>query len=464
MTPIEMGLTPNINHISENSENYIKFSAYSGYEEYKKEQIEYSYFKLEKVFGSRKAHFINRLIYWLSKCGRNINGLSGKWIYNSTHEWANQLNCSISTIKRLVKSLEEQGVITSKKVNAKRYNQTKWYSLNFNLLNNILNSQDTKDNSFKNKWTKRLVQNEPIIISNNRNNYTNTSSNEFKNSYSDFKEEDINFSNSLKESKAQQTSLTTDKNKLVEQMVGLWNKVFSYSISPIKAYVSKYNRKKLYNVLDNFFAGDLSEWQEYAKKVNSSQFLMGEKETKKNFRATFSWLIKPETIEKIINDEYGVGDRELDMNNVDKNIEQKKNDIINKMDKKVAEFIKNNINEEKERIDFKEYVKNFAHDFDSDEYGIMTIIKHIPYFSLFETEEYKGVKENLFESYIMKKYIKITKIEARKKLSKRVDELVKKEKNKYLVIKELIRKESSIEELIVNNENMVSELQKLTLI
>ena len=180
MKPIEIGVNPNVTHISENSENYIRFSAHSGYEEYEKEQTEYSYFTLEKVFGSRKSHFINRLIYWLSKCGRNINGLSGKWIYNPTHEWANQLNCSISTIKRLIKSLEEQGIIISKKVNAKKYNQTKWYSLNFNLLNNILNSQDTKDNTVKNKWTNRLVQNEPIIISNNRNNYTNTSSNEFK--------------------------------------------------------------------------------------------------------------------------------------------------------------------------------------------------------------------------------------------------------------------------------------------
>ena len=105
--PIERGLDPHINHTSENSENYIRFSAYSGYDEYEKEQPEYSYFALEKVFGSRKAHFINKLNYWLSRCGRNINGLSGKWIYNPTHEWSNQLNCSISTIKRLIKSLEE---------------------------------------------------------------------------------------------------------------------------------------------------------------------------------------------------------------------------------------------------------------------------------------------------------------------------------------------------------------------
>ena len=219
MTPIEMGLTPNINHISENSENYIKFSAYSGYEEYEKEQIEYSYFKLEKVFGSRKASFINRLNYWLNKCGRTIDDLSGKWIYNTTHEWAEQLSCSPSTIKRLIKSLEEQGVITSKKVNAKRYNQTKWYSINYKLLKSIVKIKNTNTKESKKKWTNRLVQNEPIIISNNRNNYTNISSNEFKNHYINFKEEGSKFFNDLKESRSQQTTLTTNETNLVEQMI-----------------------------------------------------------------------------------------------------------------------------------------------------------------------------------------------------------------------------------------------------
>lgn len=425
MTPIEMGLTPNINHISENSENYIKFSAYSGYEEYEKEQIEYSYFKLEKVFGSRKAHFINRLIYWLSKCGRNINGLSGNWIYNPTHEWANQLNCSISTIKRLIKSLEEQGIIISKKVNAKKYNQTKWYSLNFNLLNNILNSQDTKDNTVKNKRTNRLVQNEPIIISNNRNNYTNTSSNKFKKKHSDFKEEKINFSNVLKERKAQKTKLTANETKLVKQMVDLWNEVFIYSLNPIKAYILKSNKKSLFDVLNNHFEGDLAYWQNYAKMVNSSQFLMGEKETKKNFKATFSWLIKPETIEKIMNNEYGVGDRQLDINNVSNNVEMQKEEIIKTVDKKITEYVKKKIDDEKEQKEFKSYIKKGEYTEDSDKYGIGIYAQNIGSYSLINNPDNKGVLKTIYETYIVKKYFRRSRFKIREQMREIVNEKMK---------------------------------------
>ncbi|EDV19037.1 uncharacterized protein TRIADDRAFT_62511 [Trichoplax adhaerens] len=435
--PIERGLDPHINHASENSKNYINFFTYS---EYKKEQTKYSYFKLEKVFGTRKANFINKLKYWLSKCGRNINGISGKWIYNPTHEWANQLNCSTSTIKRLIKSLEEQGIILSKKVNAKRYNQTKWYSLNFNLLNNMLTSQDIKDNTVKNKWTNRLVQNEPIIISNNRNNYTNTSSKKFKNNYSDSKEEEINFSNVLKERTAQKTKLTTNETKLVEQMVYLWNKVFIYSRNPIKAYISKSNKKALVDVLNNHFEGDLDKWREYALAVNSSQFLMGEKETKKNFRAIFSWLIKEETLEKIMNNEYGIGDRELDMNNISKNIEEKKEEVVNKMDKKISEYMKIKINDKKEREEFIEYVKS-ASITEDDRYGILkNIIKQVPKNYILEREEYKEIKENLYESYVMKKHLSITKIEVREKIRNKIKKIIENKENSHKLLEELDKK------------------------
>ena len=458
MMPIERVVNPNIPHISENKKNNINFFTYS---EYAKEQKQYSYFSLEKVFGSRKAHFINRLIYWLSKCGRNINGLSGNWIYNPTHEWANQLNCSISTIKRLIKSLEEQGVIISKKVNAKKYNQTKWYSLNFNLLNNILTSQDTKDNTVKNKWTNRLVQNEPINISNNRNNYTNISSNEFKKKHSNSKEEKINFSNVLKERKAQKTKLTANETRLVEQMVDLWNEVFIYSLNPIKAYILKSNKKSLFDVLNNHFEGDLAYWQNYAKMVNSSQFLMGEKETKKNFKATFSWLIKPETIDKINAGEYGVGDRELDMNNISKNIEEKKEEVVNKMDKKISEYMKIKINDKKEREEFIEYIKS-ASITEDDRYGILkNIIKQVPKNYILEREEYKEIKENLYESYVMKKHLSITKIGVREKIRNKIKKIIENKENSHKFLEELDKKVKEIEILELNAKMNIKGIKRI---
>ena len=43
---------------------------------------------------------------------------------------------------------------------------------------------------------------------------------------------------------------------------------------------------------------------------------MGEKVTKTDFKATFAWLSKLDTIQMILSGEYGVGDRKPDIDNL----------------------------------------------------------------------------------------------------------------------------------------------------
>jgi hypothetical protein len=172
---------------------------------------------------------------------------------------------------------------------------------------------------------------------------------------------------------------------------------------------------------------------------------MGEKKTKNNFKAVFSWLIKEETIEKIMNGEYGIGDRELDINNVTKNIEEKKEEVVNKMDKKISGYIKLKIDETKERREFEEYIKINQAERKEDEYGILKAIKHISYHSIFRTNEYEVLRESLYESYVMKKYLGLTKMEARKKIRERTKEVVDDKGINEMVIEELNKKEKEME-------------------
>ncbi|WHA04593.1 hypothetical protein N3Z17_05055 [Candidatus Bandiella numerosa] len=172
---------------------------------------------------------------------------------------------------------------------------------------------------------------------------------------------------------------------------------------------------------------------------------MGEKKTKNNFKAVFGWLIKEETIEKILNGEYGVGDRELDINNITKNIEEKKEEVVNKMDKKISEYIKLKIDETKERREFEEYIKINQAERKEDEYGILKAIKHISYHSIFRTNEYAVLRESLYESYVMKKYLGLTKMEARKKIRERTKEVVDDKGINEMVIEELNKKGKEIE-------------------
>jgi hypothetical protein len=397
----------------------------------------FSFFKLENILGYKKALFISKLNYWLNKCGRNIEDKETRWIYNTIKDWAEQFSWSLSTLKRIVYALEEEGIIISKKINAKKWNHTKWYSINYNRLYLLLDVDKKVINYSEKKRTNRMVQKEPIIISNNRNNYTYKSSN---------KENDINL-NRLLDKKTEEIKINSNEKELVDKMLCVWNKVFEYSVNPIKAYSNKKNEQTLVKLYKTIFNRDLDKWREYALKVNSSQFLMGEKKTKNNFKAVFFWLIKEETIEKILNGEYGVGDRELDMNNITKNVENKKEEIVNQMDKKISGYMKIKINDKKEREEFKEYVET-ASITEEDSYGILKhIIKQVPKKNILEGEEYKGMRENLYENYIMKKYIGYTKLEVRKEFRKIAIKI-----DKITNVREKIKTLRNIEEKIETKE------------
>ena len=403
--------------------------------------------ELTKFVGKNESILLNQINYWLSKCGREINGLNGLWIYNSLNEWHKQFNYwSLSTLRRTIKSLEKYGVLISKKINARKWNHTKWYSIDYNKLKQLTKYSDIKKeeiaknlnnlpktnylnkpiSSSKNIRTDRCVQNEHIIIT--KNNYTNNISSN--------KESGINLITSSNK-KVEEIQINSNEKETANKMLYVWNKVFECSVSPIKAYSSQKNQQTLLHLYKTAFNNDLDNWREYALAVNSSQFLMGEKETKNNFKAVFSWLIKEETIERIQQGEYGVGDRELDMNNVSKNIEVKKEELVSKIDKKISEYMKLNIDDTKERKEFEEYVKTYKTEVIDDEYNILGVIKHISYYSLFKISEYESLKESLYESYVMKKYLNITKVEAREKIRNKMMKMIEDSGGDVIILDEL---------------------------
>ncbi len=426
--------------------------------------------KIATLLGEAESILLNQILYWISKCGRELAGQEEKWIYNSLAEWHKQFSYwSMYKLRKTIKSLEDLGLIKSIKVNAKRWNHTKWYTVNHSDYNKLLKKLKNKDHNSESsplnelnkiniveknvtnqnskaiceskvkRSTNRFVENRQIIIT--KNNYTN--------SISSINEKQISQSNEeiIKEVLQEKKEIK----KIAKEMKEIWDKIFSYSSNPIKSYLNDRIIKRLEKIKREKFNNDLEEWERYVKKINSSQFLMGEKETKNNFKAVFPWLIKEETIEAIEQGAYGIGDRELDINNLSENIENKKEEIVNKINRKITELTKNKINEKEERREFEEYVRNTDHR-EEDKYGILRIMQHIPYQSLLEREEYKGIRENLYESYIMKKYVKHTKLETRKKLRLKLNEAIKdKGKTKYEVLQEMKYLETKITAMNMEN-------------
>jgi hypothetical protein len=468
---------------------------------------ELSFFDLDKEFDSRKAKFIYKLHYWIKKCGKIVIGSKGLWIYNNSQEWANQLNCSLSTIKRIIYYLEEQQIILSKKVKAKIGNHTKWYSINYEKLSSVLSRNQfeynsghdlhsnftTKDTpqSHKNKWNIRSFHFEPIYISNNNNNYTNNSSNK-KNIFKTIKDNiDIRFnklnksieeklnnkinkkldferdienskSQKLQDLKSDATTALVIKEKLNEatKMKTIWNKIFETSLRPIKAYTNQKNIILLSDILQKYFDNDLDKWREYALKVNSSKFLMGEKETQKNFKATFSWLIKPDTIEKIMNNEYGVGDRELDMNNLDKNIKTQEYEIKEKATKKIFTILESKIDIEKEKEEFKEYLLNERYEEDKDKYKVKNYIEKVSKYSFygfyvtpahFYYPENAKQREKLFNAYMMNKYLGADELT----IQDRLKEISKAKERKNIIFAKMKKLGDNLRNFSLTNNNIL---------
>ena len=226
----------------------------------------------------------------------------------------------------------------------------------------------------------------------------------------------INSAHANKIAVARVSDIQEDNQSVARTMVDLWNKVFEHSVSPIKAYSNKKNQKTLLNIYQIIFNSDLNNWREYALAVNSSQFLMGEKKTKNNFKAVFRWLIKPETIEKILSGEYGVGDRELDMNNKARNAEIKKEQKVTELENRVTNNLKENLNEFKEYEEFRSYVENEGYEEDNDKYKLGVVLRRIPKRNFLHGEEYKLMRDRLFESYLMKKHTDQSRLDIRDKL------------------------------------------------
>lgn len=360
-----------------------------------------------KLLGIECALVLSQIYYWTEKCGRSISNDSGLWIYNSLEEWHRQFSFwSLSKLRRIIKSLENSKLLNSRKVNSKKWNQTKWYSINLDEYNKLFDNKDFPDK----KKATRFVQNEQMLLKETKNNYTNISS--YK------KKEEFLKSNKTQEtisrhSKLEKITLSQEQKGIAEQMVHLWNSSFECSLNPVKAFLNKKVIIQLNEILETKFDNNLENWKLYAQAVNSSKFLMGEKETRSNFKAQFLWLIKEETIDSIQNGAYGVGDRVLDSEKIDENLKVCQKEVQQIVQEKMAVKIQEKTSNETEEQEFRQYLTNREYEKDGDKYLLK---KHMEYigsqymYGGYITPShvfYSGnekYRQRLFQSYLMKKY------------------------------------------------------------
>lgn len=132
---------------------------FNKYDELNARKKEITTGKYKKPYGNglNKAIFINQLNYWLEineKAGKNLKD-GHYWVYNSYESWAENdfQYWSADTVKRIVSSLENIGVIISANYNKFKIDKTKWYRIDYKRLQEIIDTvksnEEEKQNATK---------------------------------------------------------------------------------------------------------------------------------------------------------------------------------------------------------------------------------------------------------------------------------------------------------------------------
>ena len=102
------------------------------------------------------------------------------------------------------------------------------------------------------------------------------------------------------------TSFSLGKDQISKQereMIEIWDKIIRQGEGSTKLPKQKY--KMLTKMLERHFDGKIDNWAAYCQKITTSKFLMGQVNA---FKASLDWALKEESIIKIQNGDYGVGE------------------------------------------------------------------------------------------------------------------------------------------------------------
>lgn len=107
---------------------------------------------LAQQIGLNEAIFIQQLHYWL-KDSSNIKD-KHKWVYNTYDGWQEQFPFwSISTLRRIITKLEKLNLIVIGNYNKLQIDKTKWYRINYQVLESMNSPSVQNEQSDCSDWT-----------------------------------------------------------------------------------------------------------------------------------------------------------------------------------------------------------------------------------------------------------------------------------------------------------------------
>lgn len=115
--------------------------------------------ELANLIGLNESIILQQIHYWIEINRKaNVNFKDGKyWTYNSIKNWHEKdfTFWSYNTVKRTFSNLEKKGFLISSNYNVKKYDQTKWYTIDYEAL-------EALKTLISPKWVNGLAQNESM--------------------------------------------------------------------------------------------------------------------------------------------------------------------------------------------------------------------------------------------------------------------------------------------------------------
>ncbi|MFD1780156.1 DnaD domain-containing protein [Fredinandcohnia salidurans] len=120
---------------------------------------------LAKLLGTNESIILQQIHYWLQR-SKHIK-LGQKWVYLTYDQLVEQIPfISKSTIKRAILKLENKGYLTSQNFNKLKLDKTKWYTINYENLNELKDDGICDDLIFMEEEPVSSDQPEQVVCSN----------------------------------------------------------------------------------------------------------------------------------------------------------------------------------------------------------------------------------------------------------------------------------------------------------
>ena len=115
--------------------------------------------KLAEIIGLNEALFLQQIHFWIGKKAHLHDGVY--WTYGSAVEWQKQFKFwSLATVRRTITSLENLGVLVVGNYNKKRFDKTKWYTINYKKLQSMSNAFTQNEQTYYSDCVSPSTQNE----------------------------------------------------------------------------------------------------------------------------------------------------------------------------------------------------------------------------------------------------------------------------------------------------------------